>query len=318
MGFRYQLFKLRFSMLSICFLSCQGVKEKDVVEKRKINYTQCPSTPIPAQHVINVETKQIYRISHYWDNFNFKNSLINIQSNVPEQTFVGYIELLSTVPLNEAQKSIDSFMTQAESQKEALVFFENLFEKYLYNPNSSLRNDLFYEFVLRHLLKSEGISNNERARYKLQLQILQKNKPGTKANLFSYWLKSGEMGNLGEIKSPLTLLVFYEPGCVSCEQTLSQMQSSTEINKLINRELLKIVAIYPEGNEQIWKTYQINIPSNWINGLDRDQHILKNKIYDLKASPTIYLLDKNKFVILKDVDFLQVEKFLYNLSYEVN
>ncbi|MNP83768.1 hypothetical protein D3C76_1828110 [compost metagenome] len=38
----------------------------------------------------------------------------------------------------------------------------------------------------------------------------------------------------------------------------------------------------------------------WINGFDTDSKILSFNLYDLKASPTIYLLDENKKVILKD------------------
>lgn len=38
---------------------------------------------------------------------------------------------------------------------------------------------------------------------------------------------------------------------------------------------------------------------------------LKNdEIYDLKAIPTLYLLDKDKKVVLKDVTFNQVENYL--------
>jgi len=34
--------------------------------------------------------------------------------------------------------------------------------------------------------------------------------------------------------------------------------------------------------------------------MDENEYLYKNKIYDLRAVPTIYLLDKDKKVILKD------------------
>jgi len=43
------------------------------------------------------------------------------------------------------------------------------------------------------------------------------------------------------------------------------------------------------------------MPKNWIHGRDENEYLYKNKVYDLYAIPTIYLLDKNKKVILKDV-----------------
>ncbi|WP_183589445.1 DUF5106 domain-containing protein [Mucilaginibacter lappiensis] len=295
------------------FLSCHGAKEKKQVNKNEIMDTQPSPNPV-TQNPIKMKAKQIYQLSHYWDKFNFADSLDNTQSGFTEQAFVNYITLFPSVPLNEVQNSIDSFMDRAKTRKKTFVFFENLFDKYLYNPNSPLRNDLFYEPVLRYLLKSDMINDTERIRYQIQLRVLQKNKPGSKAKSFSYWLGRGKLGCLAEIEAPFTLLIFYEPGCSACEQLISQVKASLSINDLINKKILKVLAIYPEGNEEIWKGYQTNIPANWINGLDREQHVLKGRIYDLKASPTIYLLDENKIVLLKDVDFLQVGKFFESLN----
>ncbi len=51
----------------------------------------------------------------------------------------------------------------------------------------------------------------------------------------------------------------------------------------------------------IWKKHLPEMPKNWIHGRDENEYPYKNNIYDLHAIPTIYLLDRNKRVILKDV-----------------
>ncbi len=38
----------------------------------------------------------------------------------------------------------------------------------------------------------------------------------------------------------------------------------------------------------------------WINGYDKELTVLERELYDLKAMPTLYLLDKDKKVLLKD------------------
>ena len=56
---------------------------------------------------------------------------------------------------------------------------------------------------------------------------------------------------------------------------------------------------------------QQDMPRQWIHGSDDDEYLYKHDIYDLHAIPSIYLLDKDKKVLLKDcLDIMQLEKIL--------
>ena len=50
--------------------------------------------------------------------------------------------------------------------------------------------------------------------------------------------------------------------------------------------------------------------AGWINSYESTVSLKNVEIYDLKAIPTLYLLDKDKKVVLKDVTFNQVENYL--------
>ena len=52
------------------------------------------------------------------------------------------------------------------------------------------------------------------------------------------------------------------------------------------------------------------MPSNWIHAYDHTGRIRGEEIYDLKTSSTLYLLDKEKKVLLKDTKIEQIEQFL--------
>lgn len=73
---------------------------------------------------------------------------------------------------------------------------------------------------------------------------------------------------------------------------------------------IKMLALYADGNKEIWENYRKNIPSSWINAVDLQQEIIKQGLYDLKASPTIYLLDEKKRVLLKDTDLNELLNYL--------
>jgi hypothetical protein len=51
------------------------------------------------------------------------------------------------------------------------------------------------------------------------------------------------------------------------------------------------------------------MPQQWLHGYDPGMAITRRRLYDVKAIPTIYLLDSDKTVILKDTSIEAVESF---------
>ncbi|QQS95911.1 DUF5106 domain-containing protein [Sphingobacterium spiritivorum] len=248
-------------------------------------------------------------IENFWDDFDFNDD--ELYKRDGEQAIADFIGLFPSYSPEEIQKSIFRMLSKAENNPEAFVFFQDLFKKYLYHPNSPLRNDMYYECVIDYLIISDKVSADGKNKYKQLLKILKKNKAGTEASSFSVTLQSGKDIRLEEIEAPFLLLMFYEPDCNSCKTIIENMKNMPELNELIdNKKLLKILAVYAIGNEDIWKDYFPQMPANWINGIDKNQFIINRNLYDLKASPTMYLLDKSKHVILKDSDLGHVLYFL--------
>jgi hypothetical protein len=60
----------------------------------------------------------------------------------------------------------------------------------------------------------------------------------------------------------------------------------------------------------IWEAHSRTFPGNWEVGHDKDNMIVNESIYDRRASPSIYILDENKKVILKDASAYEAEAFI--------
>lgn len=73
---------------------------------------------------------------------------------------------------------------------------------------------------------------------------------------------------------------------------------------------LTVLATYTEGNPEAWRSDLSNLPANWMVGTDREA-IKLNALYDLKAMPSLYLLDGNKKVILKDAPYARIRAALH-------
>lgn len=89
-----------------------------------------------------------------------------------------------------------------------------------------------------------------------------------------------------------------------------RLAASPFVTEWIKNNKLKILAVYPDEDLEAWKKHISYMPAGWINSYDSTVSLKNDEIYDLKAIPTLYLLDKDKKVVLKDVTFNQVENYL--------
>ena len=88
------------------------------------------------------------------------------------------------------------------------------------------------------------------------------------------------------------------------------MSGDPLIGRMMSDKKLKILAVYPDEDLEAWRQHIPDVPATWINSYDNTVSLKNDEIYDLKAIPTLYLLDKTKKVILKDVTFNQLMEFI--------
>src|SRR5690606_15403415 len=102
-------------------------------------------------------------------------------------------------------------------------FFKFQFDNYLANPNSPMRNDLYYETFLDYLIGSGKLSPEEKIKYETLLPLLRKNKPGTLAADFNFLTPDGTTSSLNAIKAPFTMLIFTNRDAVIVRKQLARL-----------------------------------------------------------------------------------------------
>ena len=250
---------------------------------------------------------------HYWDKFDFKDTVSMWGEKIPaEQIFSNYLAIIWQVDPADAAKSIKKMLASAESAENVtFTRFVDFCEKYLYDPNSPMRNEELYIPVLEYVTSSSAIPEPEKIRPKHLLEMALKNRVGTQAADFSYTLSSGATGNLYNIKAEYTIIFFNNPECPTCKKMREEMTSSPLLTEMIKLDKLKILAVYPDEDIETWQNYRNNIPATWINAYDKSQTLRKENIYDLKAIPTLYLLSRDKSVLIKDAfSTQQIEQYI--------
>lgn len=256
------------------------------------------------------ELRADYLVRHYWENINFADTNYIHHPEITEQAWVDYIDLMRLVPAHTANDALKGLFLQAEKEKKCYHFLIEMADKYLYDPNSPLRNEELYISVLDALIASPILSDTEKILPQSRHELAQKNRVGTQAIDFTYTLASGTQGTLHTLKAPYTLLFINNPGCQACAETIKALKNAPTVNRLIAKKTLKLLSFYPDEELDEWKKHLPEYPSKWINSYDSQQAVQKKGTYDLKAIPTLYLLDKDKTVLLKDAATEEIENYL--------
>ena len=305
-----------FSVLfSLCLCSCKEKQSqspaKQVSEKTNQQIQGFPLPDVPAM-LITPEQRSEFLANHFWDRYAFDDSLSRSQRpQITEQAWVDYLDLLNRVPLTVVQSALKKLMLKVATHgKGVFTHFTNLADKYLYDPNAPTRNEEFYIPVLEAMCETSVFTETDKIRPQGRLEMARKNRPGSKAIDFSYYTAEGMRGSLYGVKAEYTLLFINNPGCHACDGNIAAIKSSAVINTLLVDGRLKILSVYPDEELDEWKRHLSDFPSEWINGYDKNATIKTRGTYDLKAIPTLYLLNKDKVVLLKDAPLVSIENYL--------
>ncbi len=267
--------------------------------------------PALAPAMLPQEQKMEYMREHYWDKFDFADTTFINQIDSTKMLTAFAVYATGYIPDTLAYKYMPRLMQRASTSKRMYTYFLMLAEGVLHDPNSPLRNDEKYIPVLENAVQSSWLDEYERMPYEYDLEIARQNRIGRIANDFTYTLASGRTATLHNIKADYTLIFISNPGCPMCREVKEQITTSPMLQELIERKELKVLVIYPDTDLEAWREHLQDYPASWINGYDADQRIEKERLYDLKAIPALYLLDKHKRVMAKDcTDVAHIEKLL--------
>ena len=181
--------------------------------------------------------------------------------------------------------------------------------------------------VLVHLFNnyhSKGASywlNEKQMEYiSRRAYMLMSNLIGEMAANIEFADTTGKTKALYDVDAPYTVVVFWDPNCGHCKDEIPRLDSM-----YIAKWKAKGVAIYSvniyENEVPAWKKFiaEKNLSKNWV-------HVFQTKsakqaeekagvpnyrqLYDISKTPTIYLLDKDKRIVAKQLSLEQFDKIM--------
>ena len=219
-----------------------------------------------------------------------------------EKQFAHFLLGLEHQTPTQQAEQIGALLAKVE-QNNATARFLTLAEKYLYDPNSPYRSDEKYLLFLQYAATHQLADYTTNPRYQKHYTMVQKNRVSMPAADFSFTTQVGKKGHLYGVQSPYILLFFHDPNCEECQYMKQQLESQ---HAHLAQEGVQVVAVYIDDEVEAWQ--KAHYPSAWVSVYAPE--IDQQDLYDIKALPTLYLLDVQKRVVVKDGTLKRIEQIV--------
>jgi peroxiredoxin len=259
--------------------------------------------------IIDSSFQYKYYKKHYFDYVDFSDDRL-LRTQFYHAKVDRYFEkLVIPIPdsiIKESKWILDKASVNDDVFKYTL---QMLFNKYN-NSNIMGMDKVFVFYADNYYLngKADWADSTWLAKVRKRTNDLKPNLIGNKAPELQLLDTSDGFVSLYTIEAKYTILFFFEPNCGHCKK-------ATPIMKKLSDKYweygVEVLGIYTQNDKKEWIRFiKSQNLDNWINAWDPyNQSNFRHK-YDVTATPTIYLLDKDKNIIGKRIDVETVDKIL--------
>jgi len=259
--------------------------------------------------IIDSSFQYKYYKAHYFDFIDFADErLLRTQFYHPK--IDRYFEKMILPIPDTVIKESYMVLVKAKASEEVFKYtLQLLFNKYN-NSNIMGMDKAFVFFAETYYLNGNApwADSTWLSKVEERVKEIKPNLIGNKAQEIRLLSPDEQFISLYNIHAEYTVLFFYEPGCGHCKKATPKMKAMA--NKYWGQGV-EVLGIYTQVEKEEWlKFIKEQELENWINAWDpyNQSHFRQN--YDIKSTPSIYLLDKNKNIIGKRIDVETLELIL--------
>lgn len=262
-----------------------------------------------------------YYKDHYWDDAYFFDERL-ARTSFFEEKLDRYFEQLVAPDPDSVIKELDWMLAYATANDEMQRFLLLKFVNRYFNMKYMWEDRVFVHLFEKYFSQKEFPWLTEKGKKSIfdRAYSLMANLFGAQAAEIELPDSAGKIKNLFSISEPYTVVVFWDPTCGHCKETLPRIDSIYRAKwKALN---VKIYAVGKEtdGTRNDWlKFINDHHLNEWVHvyysKADNDARVNNSipgysQLYDVQAVPTIYLLDKDKRILAKKIPFEQIDDVL--------
>lgn len=236
-------------------------------------------------------------VAHFWDGMDFTDRGRALDSAFVEQNFANFASVLPYATATGREDGVGLVLDAArKAGEEQIDFLYAVAVNYLYNPESPMYNqEMFLPFADWAIARGyyADVAQDRRA-------DIMKNRVGTMAADFAFELRGGGRSALKALRGTPVLLMFYEPDCSQCHEAEAALRGVPELGRAIAAGELQMLAVYVGDDRKLWQEHAATLPQEWLVGIDADRTVDRRELYNIGLTPSLYLIDADGRVQLKD------------------
>ncbi len=274
-----------------------------------------PFTP-PAYPVANLDSLEqdyYYRFvkDHFFDKFDFSSPYI-LRMPFYRNALSTYFMRVVRPNDPEVEMRADNLIQRSEANDEVYKYTVTQLSQMFKDAPYPELNDIAIHIGERYVVERPEIWKDSAKVAKIADQIAKSklNPVGSIAADLKLQDPTGNTIALHDVQAPYTVLYFFNPLCHTCAIVTPEVHALYQKYKAKG---LQVYAVYDDHKREDWVPYIWDKKmTDWINVWDPDTNSSAGvyDLYDVHAIPTMYILDKDKRVVAKDLYVNTLEMWL--------
>lgn len=209
----------------------------------------------------------------------------------------------SIIPM--ADMLVNAASKNKETFKYMVWYLTNTYE----TSNIMGMDQVFVHLVKNYYTKEKAYWVDETTLYKIndRARILEPILLGKKVKNLILTDSSGVYQALYNVNTPYTILYFWDPDCGHCKKATPKVKAYYD---KVKSKGVQVFAVCTEVEMEKWKNYIKENKLDWINVADPKLQNNFREEFDIKTTPQIFILDKDKKILAKKIDEETLEKIM--------
>jgi thiol-disulfide isomerase/thioredoxin len=253
-----------------------------------------------------------YGKDHYWDNFDFMDGRL-VRTPIFENKLKAYLNNWVVPDSDSLIYEMNWMMALGRNDPEMSRYLIGYFiDNYMY-PKIMGQDKVFlhaYErYVANNNPATSWLNANQRKTITERAYMVMANQLGAPAYDMALVDTLGEIRKLYDIESEYTVINFWDPNCGKCREDMPKLDTLYNGSwKAKNVQVYAVMVNEEAINE--WKTFIRKTGKGWVHvhqtkemrdAEEKAQQANFRQLYDMRSTPTLFLLDKDKRIVAKNL-----------------
>ncbi len=260
--------------------------------------------------------KYYYRKNHYFDNTPLDENRL-LRAPVLFKRVQFFVEKMTVQFADSLIISLDRVLDEAIGNEENFQFFLTHFINTYIESNTLGFDAIFVHLVEKYIETGkapfiEGDILNEVIR---KAKRMKPTLIGKKAPEITVYDRDDNPVNLYDVEAEYTIIVFWRPGCSTCQKSMPHIIDFYDNYKDQNVKVFSVCTDTGEKANECWPyTEQKGMDTRFINTYDPKNQSRYYQKYDVRTTPKILILDKNKEILVNRMGAQQIGDLLEQLK----